>query len=82
MAVDEDNVFIEDEVLAPRKVLFVPDDRFFPLLYPSSGRKCRVDVNAAHFSQKYFLKFENIHEMHIHFDTPPTTNGHGEITKL
>ena len=42
---------------------------------PSSGRKCRVGVNAAHFSEKSFSKFENMHGMHLHFDTPPTTNG-------
>ena len=35
MAVEEDNVFIEDDVFAPRKVLFVPVVNTLPQLYPT-----------------------------------------------
>ena len=34
MAVEKDNVLIEDDVFDPINVLFVPEDRVLPLLYP------------------------------------------------
>ena len=72
MAVEEDNVFIEDDVFAPRKVLFVPFVNAYPQLYPTPVlfipfNRRYMDIPPRHVLQSLNDEYKELKPMDVFF---------------